>query len=452
MDLPRSTPSGLRVGELAAVAGGLLTAIGLRLLPLTSEFPVGDGALFWTMASEMRDSGFVPPATTAYNGDAIPWMYPPVGISMLAVAGGDLDMLRVLPVLFTVATIPALWLLAQTLVGPRAALLAAVAYGLAPSAYQGLVAGGGVTRAPGVLFALLTMWAVADRRAVPAGILAGLTILTHPLAAFYAGIGSAALWLTRGAERRMVVAPIIAAAMGVAWYGPMVVRHGIEPLLSGLGSRGGPDVLDSAILFLRLALYPPTLAVLAGIAGAIVAWRQRRWDLLVWLAVTAVGVGVNGRWTIIPLSVLAGLALDIVARDLPSRRAVAAVAVAVAFAVTSVALTDTERPITSDERATMAWLRDNTPPDATVAPIGYAADGGVVEWMPALSLRRSVTTAQGTEWLRDGDHWDEARAAVSCGSVECLPEADYYVLRPGCCPELSSALSRVGPDVYRRLP
>ena len=98
----------------------------------------------------------------------------------------------------------------------------------------------------------------------------------------------------------------------------------------------------------------------------------------------------------------------------------------------------------------MAWVGDETRPGTTVAVIGYPADSGVVEWFPALSERTNVTTAQGSERAAEGYCWDEAQAGVRCRSIDCLPEADLYVLRPGCCPDLVASLEMVGPECLRQ--
>ncbi len=409
------------IGVLVALA----VAVVLRLSPLVSDFPIGEGGLFWVMANELRAASFAPPDTTSFNGGAIPWMYPPLGLYLVAAVGGGLDWLRILPAIFAVATLPALWLLARSLVGSRAAVLATVAYGLADVAYVGLTAGGGVARAPGVALALLTLWAVVERRAVPAGLLGGAVLLTHPLAVAYTATGAAALWVTRGAPRSMLFAPFIALAIGAAWFVPMTIRHGVEPLVSGLGSRGGLDPIGSLVLLSRVVLYPPNLAGILGLVGAVLAWQRRRWDLLAWLAVTALGVGKSGRWTIIPLAILAGNAIDIGLERLPRRPASALAGVAVAIAIVGVLLARPEHTLTPDERATMQWVRDETPPGTTVAVIGYPASGAVVEWFPALAGRRNATTAQGTEWVADGDRWDEASATWAAG-------------RRGACPRLIS--------------
>ena len=204
--MPRVTGRSAPVYLLVTVL--LATALWLRLSPVFADFPFGDGGLFWVMANELRENGFVPPSATTYNTGDIPWVYPPLGIYLVAALGGGLDWFRILPAIFAVATLPAFWLLARALISGRGALVAVVAYGLASPAYLGLIAGGGVTRAPGLLLAMLTLWAVVRRYPLAAGVLGGLTLLTHPIAAAYVVVGSAVLWATRGADRRMLlVAP-----------------------------------------------------------------------------------------------------------------------------------------------------------------------------------------------------------------------------------------------------
>ena len=197
------------------------------------------------------------------------------------------------------------------------------------------------------------------------------------------------------------------------------------------------------------ALNPPNLAFTIGVVGIVIAAvRRRRWDLIAWLAVTCFGVAVVDRWMVIPFAVLAGLAVDAALehpRRLPS---VALLAVAVITAFTGVLLAPPDETLTADERETMAWASSETPPDAVFAVIGYPADRGVVEWFPALSGRENLTTWQGTEWVPGGFGRAEATAAANCREPACLPEAEYYVLRPGCCPDLANELRPVGHGIY----
>ncbi len=432
------------------VAVILALAVWLRVAPAFADFASGDGGLFWVMAGDLRGNAFVPPGVTSFNTGDIPWAYPPLGLYLVALLGGGLEWFRILPAAFAVTTLPAFWLLARALIGDRGALVSVIAYGLSASAYVGLIAGGGVTRAPGLLFAVLTMWAVVKGHATGAGALGGLTLLTHPVAALYAVLGSAALWATRGANPRMLVAPLVALCIGATWILPTILRHGVDPLLAGVGSRD-VDLADNVVLLLAQTINPPNLAFTIGAIGIAVAVRRGRWDLIAWLVVSAFGAAVVDRWIAIPLAVLTGLAVE-TALAHPSRlRSVALLSVAAATAIAGVVLADPPETLPSEERAIMAWAASQAPPDATFAVIGYPADRGVVEWFPALSGRENVTTWQGSEWVPGaGDRRSEATAAAQCRTLECLPEADYYVLRPGCCSEIASRLSPIRPGVFVR--
>jgi hypothetical protein len=441
---------GIEISPIAAVlvTVGLAVSVWLRLAAVFAEFPFGDGGLFWVMAGELRTNGFVPPDTTSYNHAGIPWMYPPLGLYVLALVGAGIDWLRYMPAIFAIATIPAMWLLARALAGERAAIVAVLAYGLTLAAYHGLIAGGGVTRAPGVLFALLTMWAVVTGRVGAAGALGGLTLLIHPIAAFYGALSCAVLWATRGAPPRMLLAVPIAVLIGLAWFAPMVARHGVDTLLGASGSRDF-DIVENVIVVLASILNPPNLAFSIGIVGLGIAAVRRRWDLLAWVAVTFLGVAVLDRWLVIPFAVLAGVAVD-AALERPRRMAsVALLSVTAVVAVTGVLLTDPHDAASADERAVMAWARSETQADAVFAVIGYNTDAAMVEWFPALSERRNLSTWQGTEWI-PGDQISDAMAVAACEDLGCLPEADYYVLRPGCCSDIEAALRGVGPQTFVR--
>jgi hypothetical protein len=433
---------------LGAAAIGLAVAVWVRLAPLLTDFPFGDGGLFWVMANDLRAGGLVPPEVTTYNTGDIPWVYPPIGIYLVAILGGGIDLLRVLPAAWAIATLPAFWLLARALIGERGALVALLAYGLAVPAYSGLITGGGVTRGPGVLLAILAMWATVRGSALGAGVLGGLTLLTHPIAAFYAALASATLWASRGAQPRMLLAIPTALVIAGCWFGPMIARHGIDPLLAGLGSRD-LDLAENVVTLMASALNPPNLAFTIGMVGVVVASRHRRWDLLAWLAVSVLGVAVVDRWMVIPFAVFAGLAVD-GALERPRRPAsVTLVVVALIVAVTGVVLGAPPKSLDIGERDVMAWASAETPDDATFAVVGYPVDREFVEWFPAISRRENATTWQGSEWVPGAaDRRNSAEQAERCTELECLPDAGYYILRPECCEGLEALLQRVHGTVF----
>ena len=198
------------------------------------------------MANDLRDNGFLPPDVTTYNTGDIPWVYPPLGIYLVALLGGGLDLFRILPAAWAIATLPAVWLLARALIGDRGALVALVAYGLAAPAYAGVIAGGGVTRGPGLLLAVLTMWAVVRGNVAGAGVLGGLTILLPPDRCLLRGarvgdpVGDpraatrGCSWRSdRARHRRRLVRADDRSATGSTrvrtWFVPMTLRHGSTP-------------------------------------------------------------------------------------------------------------------------------------------------------------------------------------------------------------------------------
>jgi len=445
---PALAPDRVRLVLLVMVLAGLALAVWLRLAPIFADFAFGDGGLFWVMANDLRDNGFLPPDVTTYNTGDIPWVYPPIGIYLVALLGGGLDLLRVLPAFWAIATLPAFWLLARALIGERGALVALVAYGCSAPAYAGLIAGGGVTRGPGLLLALLTIWATVRGNPVGAGVFGGLTLLTHPIAASYAILASAILWATRGAQPRMLLAIPIALLIGAIWFGPMITRHGIDPFLAGAGSRA-LNVSENLVILAAGALNPPNLAFSIGLVGSVLAAWRRRWDLIGWLIVSLFGFAVVDRWMVIPLSVLAGLALD-AALERPRRiGAVVLLAVAATTTVTGVVLAPPNDALTSTQRQVMAWARNETPRGTTFAVIGYPSDRGMVEWFPALAERVNVTTWQGTEWLPSGSRRAEATAWAECAAASCLPSTEFYVVKPDCCPDLAGVMRVVRDGVAR---
>jgi hypothetical protein len=449
--LPALAPDRVRLVLLVIVLAGLALAAWLRLAPIFADFAFGDGGLFWVMANDLRDNGFVPPDVTTYNTGDIPWVYPPIGIYLVALLGGGLDLFRFLPAAWAVATLPAFWLLAKALIGERGGLVALVAYGLAAPAYAGLIAGGGVTRGPGVLLALLTMWATVRGNAVGAGVFGGLTLLTHPIAASYTVLASGILWATRGARPRMLLAIPIALLIGAIWFTPMIVRHGIDPFLAGVGSRQ-LDLSENLVTLAAGALNPPNLAFSIGLVGAGLATWRRRWDLIAWLVVSVFGFAVVDRWMVIPLAVLAGYAVDAAIEQRRRLGAVALLGVAAATAVSGILLAPANETLTADQRALMAWAHSESPRGATFAVVGYPADRGMVEWFPALAERVNLTAWQGTEWLASGSRRVEATAWADCRVAACLPDADFYVVREGCCPDLDGALRNVRDGVRTQDP
>jgi hypothetical protein len=173
---------GLREALPPMVAMAILYAVFVRGLPVvTAGFPLGDGGLFEVMAGEIRRNDFLLPAFTSYNGGAIPFAYPPVGLYLLAVIPGDpIFTERWLPLLISLATIPVGWRIATQFTGERRASIAAFLFALTPAAYQWLIMGGGVTRGVATLLSMLAVLALLERRPGWMVVAGGAAVLAHP--------------------------------------------------------------------------------------------------------------------------------------------------------------------------------------------------------------------------------------------------------------------------------
>ena len=178
-----------------------ITACGawVRLAPaLGSSFPIGDGGLFYTMAKDLQASHFALPFFTSYNGGQIPFLYPPLGLYLAAGLSSLfqihlLDLVRLLPPLVSVLCIPAIFALGRSILNNQwLALLGAMVFAALPTSFDWLSMGGGLTRAPGLLFAILALrqaWLLYHdcRRLTPywTVLFSSLTVYSHPAMAWF---------------------------------------------------------------------------------------------------------------------------------------------------------------------------------------------------------------------------------------------------------------------------
>lgn len=374
---------------LLAVAAGAV----VRIVPaIGAPFPLGDGGLFAQMALDLRANGFVPPETVTYYG--APWVYPPLGLYFLAAIPGDpIVTLRWLPVFWSIALIPAVWLLAKELAGELVADLAALAYALLPWSFFWLIQGGGVTRALGALLAVLAIWSAARRRPVALGVFTGLTVATHPEAALFAVASILVVWAVRWRSPRVLLAVPVSLLLASAWLIIILPRLGVAGLVDGALSRAGglgDDSLRKIIVLFDL--WPVTLLGLVGIAVSL-RYRRERW-LILWALVCMLLPGAIGRWVAVPWAILAGLAVEplFVLRIAPKWAMVPVVA-----ALTVAATLTVKAPILpAADRFAMAKIADTVGPDIAYAVYGSSE---VTEWFPFLARHHSTTTSVGYEWV-----------------------------------------------------
>jgi hypothetical protein len=480
---------------------GIALAVGVlvRAIPvIVAGSVVGDGGLFFGMVEDLRRSGLALPATTSYNALDIPFVYPPLALLGAAALGSafgiaTLDVLRWLPMVLSVLCLTAFAVLAARVLSPRAAIGATFAYSLMPSAYGWLVAGGGLTRGAGLLFALLAAALVVARaetpalspfRAVAAGILLGAAGLSHPQAAVFGVLACLVLswrrpigsWLPS-----VAIAALSMLAVLLPWLAWVGLTHGPDSLVSA-ASRLEPLIGIIRLLNLRFSAAPfMDLVGVAGVLGLVVTIARRQPRLPTLLLITYVaGAGGGEFLAAVPWAIMAGIGLDamIAIATAALSNAAAKVARRTGVAVASGALflaligalgspadqSSKLHPLSQDQITAMQWLRDNTPSDSRViVPTdeewGYDE---VSEWIPALSGRQSVGTVQGSEWLgadKFARQLGVHRALRGCAgtAADCYrslyPDAIIYVPKgklaglfsaDDCCPAVRFTLEESG--------
>ncbi|HYM15123.1 MAG TPA: glycosyltransferase family 39 protein [Dehalococcoidia bacterium] len=453
----------------AAIAGAVALGFLVRAgFVLGSDFPLNDGGLFYQMVRDLQHAHYALPQTTTYNGDHLPFIYPPLGLYLSGLLNDETGMglatvLRFVPLAVSTLTIGAFFLLAREVLRTRLAVIAAVfAFALVPRSFLWMIMGGGVTRAPGLLFALLTMYAAhamytrgGRRHAAAAAIFAGLALLSHIEMAWFAAFSCGLFFLAYGRSRRGValsVAVVVGAVVMVSpWLALMVARHGVAPFGSAFVAAGGtstnPVIVLIELRFTNELLFPMTMAL--GGLGAVACVAGRRYLLPGWpVAIALLDSRALGTDASVPLALLAGVAVADVLVPLAMRvpelsmaggrgaaarageRAAAGAAVAVLAGVVLyaflTAMVSTPRQLSglgADERAAMAWSAAHTPATGRFLIVSgdqWALDR-TSEWFPVLAQRQSVVTTQGYEWQSGGRFRARLRAyddAQKCASKD----------------------------------
>lgn len=482
-----------RLGVLAAILPEALLlglAFFVRLVHvLSTSFPLGDGGLFLIMVERLQANHYALPYSVAYNGVSIPFAYPPLGFYstglLTDVTGAtDLTLMRFLPLALSCATVIVVWAFARSLLPSRHAVLAATfAFGTLPLAYRYFVMGAGITRSPGLLFAVATVWLAyllcTRRRAVLIPILAltaGLSLLSHPNAAWFAAYSSGLVFLFYCRDWRTIVHGVMAAVLAITlaapWLALTISRHGLTPFVAASqSSNPGPGAWE-LLLNLQITQEPlaPVLAVSA-LIGVIVCVRDGKWWLPTWLLTACLlDTRYSGTFAMVPLALLVGVAVGALAHLLRadsqglllttrSRFVVVAMVACVGLiplAGTFLGSGPAPRALPDTDRVAMRWIAASTPPRATflvIAPAGVSA-GSESEWFPVLAERRSLGTYQGSEWLPQvagPSPWQRYDRLQACGArdVICLDrwageagaEFDYVFVRETGSERLRESLS-----------
>ena len=428
---------------------------------LIARFPLNDGGMFMDMTRELAANQYLLPATTAYNGLDLPYAYPPFGFYLTALLAdfGRIPLLSLflwLPALFAILAIPVFYLLARALLADDLhAALATLFFALTPGSYFWHLMGGGITRATGFLFLLLT--AVYTLRLFqgqkPAHVFAviafaSLAVLSHPEVGLQTAGLCAVFWLFHGRTKRGTLQALFVVAgvliFTAPWWGTVLAQHGLSPYLSALqtGQHADVDWLELLVDLFRPGELIPILFLLR-LLGFVYAMWKRQYILLAMIIIPAVfdprsasSIGF------LAMNMLAALA---VAQFLPAligrlrnvepneafdqRTRVFGIITLTTLLLVQCGLrnyTLINTTLSIEEREAMTWLSENVPPGREfylVTGRMYSMSDPAQEWFPTLTGQRSQTTLQGLEWSlgpRFTERLDDLTVLQACETISCV--------------------------------
>ncbi len=445
--------SGYQDSRIETAAVVYLTILGLAVrlaAPIMSQFPLNDGGLFHEMIVDLESNGLRLPFTTTYNNADIPFVYPPLAIYFIAILAkmtglATLDLLRILPAVFSGLAIPAFYFLAREFTSTKLQTVFAVfSFAFIPRVFEWHVTGGGITRAPGFIFAVITLFFVQRLYKKPtrknlslSALFGALTLLTHPEAAVHTAISAGVfyLWMNRSIKGMMhsLAVALGVIALSAPWWLFVILRHGFDPFQAAFSAVGAdsPNILVRIFVgFLFIFTDEPYLAVIAVFAliGSFASIARREFFLIVWMfALYLLEPRGGALYLMLPLSLLAGLGLvSIFSNLVPDPSAPGKTPISVQqvlqhktarwmFAFLFVyllmaAFATGERlrkdfSLQSSDVETFFWISKNTPPSASFAVLTGESTpfrDPWTEWFPAITERKSLGTIFGYEWVDDG--------------------------------------------------
>ena len=445
-------------------------------------FPLNDGGMFYSMILDLHKSNYLLPITTSYNFFDIPYAYPPLGFYLVRALSdilhiSELSLLRWVPPIISTLSILVFYLLATELLDSRLrGAIATSIYTLTPDSFSWFIMGGGLTRALGSVFLILSVWSVyllfkheKKQFLFYATLFCAFAVVSHPEAGIHTAASCALLWLFFGKTRQKTFYAIIiiigTLIFSAPWWLAVISKHGLTPFISALHSGlYGTSVFKAIFLniFSRQSFVP--ILFILRLAGIIWSIWKRHLFLLFW-AVLPFIVEPRSAASVAfyPLSMLTALGFTdafpaLFHRFYTPRKTLNNKNETTKFRWSDIILftmlfyffvecyfygfRQVNTSLTTADRVTMSWVRENTPVESNFLLLTGAKSPEIdafQEWFPALSARHSQTTIQGLEWQLGSKFfgfYKALSALQTCNSVNCVEtwsmrnelEFDYILL------------------------
>lgn len=446
---------------LAMLIGGYIRLAAV----LKSAYPINDGGLFYTMTRDLAANNWKIPAFTSYNHLDIPFAYPPLGFYLTGLlsqlAGWELlDIIRILPAVISLLTIPAFFIFATNFLKDEYKLgFATLIFALVPPSFTWLIMGGGITRSLAFFLSILTLSCIyhlyttrRNRNIFLTAILASLTILSHPETALHTAIGALILFLflerNKTGFRKSIMVLALILVITSPWWVTVIIYHGFSPFLAA--GQTGWYSYDSIIDLLTFDLsYENGLQTIGVLSLIGIFWNlsKKRFILPIWFFLLYLCDPRNAPQDLAPLMAILSSTvlieiLSVLSKhrskeesfmktplDHPISKVFLAVLICqwVISSMATMIYVGNQTILTQEENQAVEWVKNNTVPNSHFIILSGKSSlmDPVSEWFPALTDRKSVNTVQGREWLDDNNFGrllessDEAQDCIN-QTPECI--------------------------------
>jgi len=440
----------------------------VRIYPvLKTNFPLVDGGMFYSMIRDLQSSHFALPAFTTYNHAGIPYAYPPLAFYIAGFVNSfsDVSLISIIkwqPVVVNLLVLPVFFLFTRSIVhSDDKAALATLIFALTPNSYWWQIIGGGLTRALGTLFFLLTalfaekmyrerilIWIIAT------AISGAGAVLSHPEWALQAMFVMAVFWFLRGRDRQGFFMTLI-VGLGIAlitspWWVQVIQQHGYGVFLQASGATETRWLFLTTPLTLRFTFEPvPVIAVLA-FCGAFVHLARKDFLLPAW-AFLAIAVDPRGGvpasnfpFSIMAMTMLTEGIAPLLVQTKPKSSIIPwtqSLNTAIGrifwgvfififlYSAYTFSVGLSTQSLTTEQLDAIHWAADHTvSTDRFLVLDDYSnpLQSPLREWFPALADRWSINTVQGSEWL-SGDAGYLQQMKKNKGLRQCL-EMDFQCI------------------------
>ncbi len=409
---------------------------------LQSPFPIGDGGMFYSLTRDLIQNGFHLPLSISYNHLNVPFTYPPLAFYLVGYISTlfNLELInvfRIFPAVVSILTIPAFYLFARKIIHNDSQLsIATLIFSLVPPSFNWMIKGGGVARAPALLFSILALLFIHQlyTRNKKSDILfsslfSALSLLTHPQTTLFTACSAVIFFLflsrnLKGLIKSLIVA-VLTLLLSAPWWLSMILRYRLAPFLNALGT--GEYSILSVVRFIfgntLLEIGLTTIGVF-GLVGILWYLRERNYMLPVW---ALAGMLIDPRSTPRNLSLVLAICASYALVKLfwmfqhgnetwndannALDGAIPKIIIVIFFGQWIFSAFYTVNEITSiyslkeDDAEAAAWIRNSTDSQSRFLVLSGLTpfDDSFSEWLPGLTGRVSIATVQGKEWSTDQD-------------------------------------------------